>query len=308
MMSYIEQNTLLPTAICDWIAAATSGVLTSARQLSGATSSTLYAIDVRAGKRELPLVLRLFTNAEWVAEDPDVAAHEAAGLREATAAGIVAPDLVAVDETGEFCGVPALLMTRVPGRVDLLPANLNRWLQKLAEAIAPLHTRTAEDFPWQYRPYNDVTHLETPTWTSAPDLWDRVIRIVNGTWPAFRPCLIHRDYHPTNVLWQDGVVSGIVDWPNACRGPAGIDVAWCRMNLADLYGVAAADRFLEAYQAVAGPDSAYHPFWDLLTVIDGLPGPPDVYPPWVEFGVEGLTDALMLERTEAYLRSVLARF
>jgi hypothetical protein len=80
------------------------------------------------------------------------------------------------------------------------------------------------------------------------------------------------------------------------------------MNLAGLYGVAAADRFLAAYQAVTGPDFAYHPFWDLLTLIEGLPGPPDVYPPWIEFGVSGLNDALMLEREDAYLHSVMARF
>lgn len=307
-MLHNERKNLLPAAICDWIAAATGGVLTGAWQLSGATSSTLYAVDVHAAGQKLPLVLRLFTNAEWLAEAPDVVAHEAAGLQGAAAAGIVAPSLVALEETDAACGVPALLMTRVPGHVDLLPADLDLWLRQLAEAIALLHTRTNDDFPWRYRPYNDVTRLETPDWSGIPDLWGRAIHIVNEPWPEFRPCFIHRDYHPTNVLWHDGVVSGIVDWPNACRGPAGIDVAWCRMNLASLYSVTAADRFLAAYQAIAGPDFAYHPFWDLLTVIDGLPDPPDVYPPWVEFGVSGLTDALMLERSEAYLRSVLARF
>lgn len=42
--------------------------------------------------------------------------------------------------------------------------------------------------------------------------------------PQVKPCFIHRDYHPTNILWVDDKVSGVVDWVNACRGPAGIDI------------------------------------------------------------------------------------
>ena len=87
-----------------------------------------------------------------------------------------------------------------------------------------------------------------------------------------------------------------------------IDASWCRVNLAGLYGVETADRFLRAYESLAGPAFSYHPFWDLMVIIEGLPGPPDVYPPWVEFGLRGLTDALMLSRSDAYLASVMGRF
>ena len=86
--------------------------------------------------------------------------------------------------------------------------------------------------------------------TTADPTWN--IEIVNAPWPEVRECFIHRDYHPVNVLWQDSQVNGIVDWPNACRGPAGIDVAWCRVNLRSTHGVAIADRFLDLYCAAAG--------------------------------------------------------
>ena len=102
-------------------------------------------------------------------------------------------------------------------------------------------------------------------------------------------------------------MSGIVDWPNACRGAANIDVAWCRANLIHLYGVAAADRFRHAYQALAGPSFVYHPYWDLIVAIEVLPGPPGVYPPWIDFGMRHLNDNLMRERIDAYLVSVMAR-
>ena len=87
----------------------------------------------------------------------------------------------------------------------------------------------------------------------------------------------------------------------------GIDLAWCRVNLIHLYGVPAADRFLQAYQALAGSSFEYHPFWDLIVLIEGLPGPPEVYPPWVEFGIDHITSALMQERSDQFLVSIMNR-
>jgi hypothetical protein len=110
-----------------------------------------------------------------------------------------------------------------------------------------------------------------------------------------------------NVLWQGERLSGIVDWPNACRGPAGIDLGWCRANLSGMYGVEIADRFLDIFLKAAGGTFSYDPFWDLMVIIDALPGPPEVYEPWLEFGLDHLTDELDRIRLEHYLQSVLAR-
>ena len=89
-------------------------------------------------------------NREWLAEEPDLAAHEAACLGLARRAGVCAPELVAFDGQGNLDGVPATLMTRLPGAVDLVPDDLDDWLYGLAEAILPLHSLEAARFPWRY--------------------------------------------------------------------------------------------------------------------------------------------------------------
>ena len=282
--------------------------MTSVRQLKGATSSTLYAIQIAQGRASQTFVLRLFTNQEWLAEEPDLAEHEATNLHKVAAAGVPVPELIAYDPSGDDCGVPAILMTRLPGTVVLCPDDLDAWLRQMAKVLIPIHSLDPVGHPWIYAPYNDLSSLTVPSWSRSPELWARAIEIVNGPWPQTQERLIHRDYHPNNVLWQDGRLSGVVDWPNGCRGPAGIDVAWCRGNLKSTHGVAVADRFLELYCAAAGSSFSYDPFWDLMVIVEGLPGPPDVYPPWIEFGLTGLTDELMLERSEAYLVSVMDRF
>jgi aminoglycoside phosphotransferase (APT) family kinase protein len=305
----LTEYPILPLEITRWIAdsVGVGAEIRSSRRLTGATSSTLYSVEAARNGRPLKLVLRLFTNAEWLAEDPDLVHHEAASLEKAAGADVPTPELIAYDDSGANCGVPAILMTQLPGRVELAPVDMDDWLYKLAEAIIPLHALDVGEFPWRYAPYNDVSRLEPPNWSRYPELWERAIEIVNAPWPEVHECFIHRDYHPVNVLWQDGRVSGIVDWPNACRGPAGIDVAWCRGNLAEMHSVDVADRFLRACRSVAGSSFVHHPCWDLLVLIEVLPGPPDVYPPWIDFGLQGLTDAVVQERVDEYLVSVMGQ-
>lgn len=86
-----------------------------------------------------------------------------------------------------------------------------------------------------------------PRWSRKRRLWERAIDFALTTRPRIHEVFIHRDFHPTNVLWHRGAVSAVVDWVNACRGPAGVDVAHCRTNLALMYGAEVADRFLRAY-------------------------------------------------------------
>jgi len=295
-----------PASALDWLRRVTGAQIGAITRLAGATSSSLYALDGAAGER---YVLRLFSNADWLADQPDLALHEASSLRKLQGGGLtLTPRLVGLDEDGAQCGVPALLMTRLPGAVQLSPPDLDGWLGQMADFLARLHALPLADHPWTYFPYNERERLSLPDWAPDKAAWRRALAIGTGPLPPFEPCFIHRDYHPVNVLFQDGQLSGVVDWPNACIGPAGVDVAHCRANLAAMYGVGAADRFLALCQQRMGGYWQYDPFWDLMTILDGLPGAPDVYPPWLDFGLSQLTPALMLERSSAYLESVLARF
>jgi aminoglycoside phosphotransferase (APT) family kinase protein len=298
---------MLPDNIRRWIEDTSGGRLVSAAAMHGATSSLLHAVEVESDGKRNSLVLRRFVNEEWVRQEPDVAAREAASVEHATAAGLPAPELVACDPDGSRCGVPATLVTMLRGVVVLEPANWQKWIEGLARAAAQIHRVGAEGLPWQYRRYNDRDSLSVPSWSSKPEAWSKAIDMVQGPAPSYRECFVHRDYHPSNVLWWNGRVSGVVDWVNGCRGPAGIDVAWCRHNLANLHGVQAADDFLWAYIAAAGLSFEYDPYWDLMSVVEMLPGPPLMYEGWRAGGVAEIGDALMRERVDLYVASVVAR-
>ncbi|MDN3017315.1 aminoglycoside phosphotransferase family protein [Paenibacillus sp. BSR1-1] len=275
--------------------------------LKGGTSSRVYGLSIQGEQGVSELVLRLFDNEEWVLAEPDLALHEAESLKRAARTGIQTPKIVAYDITGTSCKVPTVLMTRLPGIVELSPANMNLWLDGLAETLVQIHSVDVKDFPWSYNPYVDINSLDIPTWTSCPYLWKKAINRIREPRPYTKQCFIHRDYHPANVLWEGHEISGVVDWVNACRGPAGIDVGHCRLNLALLYGTHIADAFLAAYQRHAGTiDFKYDPYWDILSLIEILPGPPQVYSGWTAFGITGLTDEMMIQRADQYIQSLIA--
>jgi hypothetical protein len=98
-----------------------------------------------------------------------------------------------------------------------------------------------------------------------------------------------------------------VDWVNACLGPAGIDLGHCRVNLVHLYGVEIADRFLESYKSLAGVSVENQHYWDLLTLVDFFPGPPEMYSGWVDFGFPHLSKEVLVSRLDEYLASILEK-
>ncbi|WP_238933386.1 phosphotransferase family protein [Brevibacillus choshinensis] len=305
-MTFQSENRV-PDRILRWVtdSVSPSAQVHSITRLYGGVSSIIHTVSLRVDGVVKDYVLRQFDNQEWLRAEPDLAVHEAESLRLADGTGLPVPQYFASDPHGEKCGVPTVLMSKLEGAVVLQPQDEAGWLNGLAKALVQIHATPAADFPWAYYSYNDVQKLATPDWTRNPKVWKDVIEYVRRPFPEFEPCFIHRDYHPNNVLWDCHAVSGVVDWVNACRGPAGIDIGHCRVNLAQLFDVATADSFLAAYQSYAGPSFHYDPYWDLLSLTDILFGEPQVYAGWTALGVTGLTDALIAERLEAYAKSLL---
>ncbi len=228
----------------------------------------MHGVDVEDRHGRLHrLVLRRIVDSDWLEEEPDALEREAHTLEAVRGCPLPTPDLVAVDAAAEACDVPALLMTRVDGSIEWRPRDLDGYLRKLAEVLPVIHATPAAGVR-PYAPY-PVSWRDPPPWSTRPELWVRAFEIFDGPAPADEQRFIHRDYHPGNVLWSGGDVSGVVDWIHASVGSPLVDVGHCRGNLADLFGMGAADRFLELYLAASGRDD-YDPYWDVVAALGGI--------------------------------------
>lgn len=262
------------------------------RRMRGGTSSAVHEIQVRtATGGRMALILRRHVRLDVLQEEPWLAEREANHLRMLEGTSIQAPCLLAVDADGAECDVPAVLMTRLQGRLELQPSNIDAWLHRMAELLPPIHALSPEPglvHPWEI--WDDLRGTQPPRWSRRPEAWRALIGIVEmRPWPEYQPTFVHRDFQQFNVLWWRGRPSGIVDWMNASLGPRELDFGHFRYNLRSAFGFAVADRFLRIYKSVTGHDP--DPFWEALNL-----GPPPSEPP--EIGIEDM---------DMYITSILVR-
>lgn len=274
--------------------------ITMVRPLSGGTSHANHALNV-IDRRDFThrLVLRRWARPGWESTDPGFTAQrEVAALTMLAHSNLPAPALVATDEEGKECDVPAILMSRLPGQQGPAPADMDSFLTQLAEGALRIHVidgRARELIP-PYRPYYSLTQVRPPAWSVRPRLWEKALEFVSGSTPAGRQCFIHRDYHPGNTLWAQGRLVGIVDWASASWGSPGVDLGHMRWNLALGFGIDAAEEFLASYESLK-PETDHHPYWDLRTALDLIP---DLDP-------QRLPPADALERFETHVATALSR-
>jgi aminoglycoside phosphotransferase (APT) family kinase protein len=264
----------VPPGALRWAAAAVGAGarVREVRALEGGASAAVHVVSVEdASGRVHGLVLRRFVRADWLAREPGLARREATALELVAHGGPPTPRLVAVDPEGREAGVPAVLMTRLPGRIEWHPAALDAFLRRLAELLPAIHATpvpSGASLP-AYEPY-ELELRRPPRWAARPEVWRRAMAVLDGPPPSPERVLVHRDFHPGNVLWRRDAVSGVVDWVNASIGSPWADVGHCRVNLAEPFGQAAAERFLEHYRAAAGRRDDPHPYWDIAAALGGL--------------------------------------
>jgi Phosphotransferase enzyme family len=304
----VELRRIPPRSTLEWVAESfgPGARVTAVRRLPNAWAAAVHAVDVGDdGGNRHELVLRRWVRAD-LPPDPGVVEHEAAALTllasvsSLDAPGLETPVLVAADPTGARADAPSLVMTRLRGRYELAPGDIDAFVDGLVTALqavhaAPVHPGALGDYqPWGL---DDLT--EPPAGWSGPDVWSHALGIARRPVPAHRPVLCHRDFHPGNVLWHHGRVSGVVDWTHACIGPAAADVAHCRLNLTLLFGLEIADDFARRY----GPldDLAW---FDLVDVVGC--GPVEAWR-WRDAGRTDITQDTLVQSLDDFLTAAVER-
>jgi aminoglycoside phosphotransferase (APT) family kinase protein len=217
-----------------------SASVAAVRVLGGGTHARTGLITTENPQFEV--VLRLFPPGD------DAASREAEVLTILDGLDGLAPRLLGHASDAEAPDGSWTLISRLPGAADITPARPSTAAVQLGQTLARIHAtsprrwetlRTVPD-----RPGVPDTTLSGPAASVVAAHWD----LIAGA-PAV---LTHHDYWSGNVVWQDGTLTGVVDWTGAGVGPRGFDVSWCRLDLYLLHGEHAADTFLASYEAASG--------------------------------------------------------
>ncbi len=264
---------VLPDAVVRWCEDALAARVLDAAPLAGGITAAIWRVRT-AGH---DVILRwLGPGHPHVADAPDWVQREALGCRLTAGSAVPSPTLIVSDPDGAATGGWANLTTFLPGRVrlDRLGPSAIDALAALAVAVHGVPVDGAE----HPRPFNTwVPAAPTvPAWSSRPALWAEAIERCAGPAPATPQHLVHRDFHPGNVLWQGDAVSGLIDWAESAWGPSDLDVAHACANFAMLHAVDDALAFRTAYEEQGGrldPDADAWRYWVSLDALGFLPEP-----------------------------------
>jgi aminoglycoside phosphotransferase (APT) family kinase protein len=269
------------------------------KRLTGGITSMVHGLTVeRNGPRERYVLRWWAPDSEWKQWILRAVPLETAVLAKLEGSDIPAPRVIA--STGDAArGGPAVLMTRLPGKVHLMPGDREHWLREMAHMLARIHALAIDGKP--FASWLDRHQLSPPPDASRPDVWTQAIALVADERAPTRTCFVHRDYQHFNMLWSRERLTGVVDWGEACIGPPELDVGHCRLNLTLLFSADVADRFREMYEAESG--HTVDAWWDVQALLSYGPSWKHFLPVQIDgrapLDVDGMTRRMedVLERT-----------
>lgn len=270
-------------------------------RLTGGIASIIDRLTLLTRSSDaVDVVLRRYPGAdEWA---DGIISREAAALTAIADHDIPAPRLVAADAGGKHSGVPCLLMTALPGKPWLPAADLHDFVRHLAATLARIHhvTGLPLDPTDPHTFHADVDR----SWLTDPGLAHTLVDVATNIHEIETPVLVHGDYQPMNVLWNDRHISGVIDWTYTGTGRRAMDVGHCRLALAVLYSAAAAEDFLSCYEAETG--HRIDPRQDIRALLTYNPD----WPEYAEIAAaehRHINPAGMTDRLTALLRTTATR-
>jgi aminoglycoside phosphotransferase (APT) family kinase protein len=191
--------------------------------------------------------------------------------------GSPVPEPLYLDDDGTLLGSPGIVTRYVPGRLIMSQPYPAEWTEILAKTLAGIHTIPIDvtNTPFLLDANREALwFLESkdsiPGYMSAYPkgmaVWEAMLEYLPKLIKV-KPSLVHIDYWPGNILWNNGTISAVVDWEEAAQGDPNIDVAYCRMDMF-LTGMSeAADMFLETYEVAMNKPAANLGFWELAAAV-----------------------------------------
>lgn len=232
------------------------------RRLVGGITSSVHRLTVARGGGRTTVVLRRWGPGAYGGHAARAVASETAALTALERGEVPAPRLIGATTDAADAG-PAVLMTRVPGQVHLMPRDRDAWLRQMAHTLVRIHALDIAAKPFES--WLDRGRLAPPPDASRPEIWKQAFALVADDRRPTRTCFIHRDYQHFNLLWSRERLTGVIDWVEASVGPPDIDVGHCRLNLAILFSADVAERFRQMYEAEAGRQ--VDPWWDVHALL-----------------------------------------
>ncbi|MBI1256105.1 MAG: phosphotransferase [Chloroflexi bacterium] len=239
--------------------------------LTGGVSAQVTVLEIeQADGEKLKVVVRQYgeVNLRMI---PNVAAHEFRLLQSVQAAGIPAPKPYDYDLSGAIFPTPYIVVEFVPGETSFAPWTLSM-ITRFAALLAQIHAIDARDLTFLRQREQSVRQRlqDRPAQPDDSVSEGRIRAALEAVWPLppRNPVgLLHGDYWPGNILWNDDRIAAVIDWEDSALGDPLSDVACARLDLLWAFGVEAMQVFTDHYQSLTSCDFTDLAYWDLTAAL-----------------------------------------
>ncbi|MBX3063079.1 MAG: phosphotransferase [Anaerolineae bacterium] len=275
--------TLIPDNIADVVAVHLHGVIDQVTPIQHKVSHRMFNAVWHSDDGAQPIVIRFYNGIRCDEE----ARIEASALRELSRMGYPVPELFCCIDDSKVSGTPFIVMQHLNGRSlgDIAlgnPSQIPYWIEQAASLLVRLH-----NLPWQdgfdmFQPPMetlDYADRQIKWWTrealkvGAADAKPGFDWLRANLYRA-RECaaksLIHRDFHPNNLMATDELITGVIDWGEMTIADPAIDIAWSRMILETEVDPKLADSFNEAYRRRNPEAQLTQHFWEVFAACKRL--------------------------------------
>ena len=177
-------------------------------------------------------------------------------------AGLAVPEPPVVDEDGSYLVTAFIESEPLDAEVDFCRAA-----RTMATQLTQIHQLDIS----QLGGLQSHAGLSLPGPFSDESLEESRIRtVLERTWPpSMNPSvLLHGDFWPGNVLWNQDAIAAVIDWEDAVLGDPLADMANTRLEILWSWGLEAMHAFTTTYQNL-NPQMNYRslPIWDLVAAL-----------------------------------------
>lgn len=241
--------------------------LVAFRGLNGGVSARATLVELRLPGGALKRVVVRRPSEDAAA----VVRREHALLERCAELGISSPAPCYLDREAS-----AVVLEYVEGAPDFAPSNLDAMLEQMAAQLARIHRVPIDDRLAMLELRRNSAARQI---TLRPARLDASLnelelrRILRELWPwpeLNRDALLHGDYWPGNLLFEQGRLKSVLDWEEAELGDPLADVALARLDLLWAFGEPAAEAFTEHYRRLSSIDWTNLSRWELCVALRPL--------------------------------------
>ncbi len=248
------------------------GRLRRSWNLAGGMSAEMTALEIETpdGNRTR-CVLRCPGEAQ-LNENPATIQNEYRVLQLGQAWGLPMPVPLLFLPPGAEYFTACMVMEYIEGGLDFSPTHVEDFLAQMAGALAQIHAATRDQADLAFLPRQENACPETlPEIAQPADLPSARIATALRAFPLPTPAnpnaLLHCDYWPGNLLWQNGQLKAVIDWEDASLGDPLVDLGIARLEVVWMFGPQALPLFTQAYAAHNRLDFSALPYWDLCAAL-----------------------------------------